>query len=289
MNNKKPILTVVIVTYKSENHIYNCLESMDKYNDLDDNLEVVIIDNTSFSESEIINQNISNKYSFRTVVKFSGGNVGFGKANNIGVELAQGTCICLLNADTIFIENIFKKSIAKFSNPNIRTLGIKLVNEKMGSELSFFFIRGYFASFSSYFVKKLNTLNYMLKGMITTGACMFVRKKDFKIVGGFNPKMFLYHEESYLSRKFLNHFKYNIFYFDNTLRLIHLEKAGKASKTLSVEYYKSMVTYYKFFNFNFKFILMLFYLKQILRKLFGITSNQIVKSEYMQIKNYINT
>ena len=288
MKKSQIILSVVIVTYKSKSHIYNCIESINKHNDLGNKIEVIVIDNTSFLESKTIKQKISNKYSFSTIVEYSGGNVGYGKANNIGVELAKGKYICILNADTIFIEKIFNRAISKFSNTSVRTLGVKLLNEKLESELSFFYIRGYLSSFSSFIVKKLNSLNYKLDCMITTGACMFVRTQDFKQVGGFNPDMFLFHEESYLSRRFLGCFKHNIFYFDKSLRLVHLEKAAKANKSLSLEYYKSMATYYKFFNFNIKLILMIFYVKQTLRKLFGFAGNSISKNEYNHFKHFTN-
>ena len=124
--------------------------------------------------------------------------------------------------------------------------------------------------------------------MITSGACMFVRERDFKVIGGFNPKMFLYHEESYLARKFLNHFDDNIFYFDKTLKLIHLEKSGTASKMLSTEYYKSMVFYYKYFNFNMKCLSKIFYFKQLLSDLFYKPNNTIIENESKLINFFIN-
>lgn len=281
-------LSVVIVTFNSGKYLYNCLDSIQKYNDLDKNLEVIIIDNTSLSESHLIQKNINEKYSFTTIVEYSGSNVGFGKANNIGAKIATGNYICFLNADTILIEKIFKKAIKKFSVANIRTLGVKLLNEKRESELSFFFVRGYFSSFSSFLVFKLNSLNLKFNNMITSGACMFVRERDFKLIGGFNPNMFLYHEESYLARKFLNHFDNNIFYFDKTLKLIHLEKSGPKSKMLSTEYYKSMVFYYKYFNFNMKYLAKIFYFKQLLRYLFFKSNNTIIENESKLINFYIN-
>lgn len=288
INNKIIELSVVIVTFNSGKYLYNCLDSIEEFNDLDNNLEVIIIDNTSLSESQLIQKNINKKYSFTTIVKYSGSNVGFGKANNIGSEIAKGNYICFLNADTILIEKIFKKAIKRFSNLNVRTLGVKLLNEKKESELSFFFIRGYFSSFSSFLVFKLNSLNLKFKNMITSGACMFVRARDFNLVGGFNPNMFLYHEESYLARKFLNHFNNNIFYFDKSLKLIHLEKSGKASKMLSTEYYKSMVFYYKYFNFNIKCLSKIFYFKQILIDLFSKPNKAIIENESKLINFFIN-
>jgi GT2 family glycosyltransferase len=279
-------LSIVIVTYNSQEYIYNCLESINKFNDIGNDLEVIIIDNKSNEDAELMSSKIT--YDFNTRIIYSGNNLGFGVGNNLGVDFAKGEIVCFLNADTILIEKIFKKAIKFFLKPNIRTLGVKLLNEKKESELSFFFVRGYFSSFSSFFVFKLNFFNFKLKNMITSGACMFVRKKDFKLIGGFNPNMFLYHEESYLARKFLNHFDDNIFYFDKTLKLIHLEKSGPASKMLSTEYYKSMVFYYKYFNFNMKYLAKIFYFKQLLKDLFYKRNNAIIENESKLINFFIN-
>ena len=277
-------LSVIIVTYNSGIYVHNCLDSIEKFNDLEDRLEVIIVDNTSRVESESIAQHISGKYSFLTRVEYSGSNVGFGAANNIGADLAEGSHICFLNADTLLTEPIFKRAVDRFSNPNIRTVGPKLLNQKGKSELSFFFIRGYLSSFSSFLVFRLNELNYKFNNMITSGACMFVRKKDFDSIGGFNLNMFLYHEESYLAMKFQKHFRDSIFLFDKSMSVIHLEKSESASAFLAGEYYKSMVFYYKYFGFNTNILLAVSYCKQILRKFSAKSQTANSLSEYEQIK-----
>jgi hypothetical protein len=86
----------------------------------------------------------------------------------------------------------------------------------------------------------------------------------------------------------LSNFDDNIFYFDKTLKLIHLEKSGPASKMLSTEYYKSMVFYYKYFNFNMKFLSKIFYFKQLLRDLFYKPNNTIIENESKLINFFIN-
>ena len=49
MNNhiKRKAVSVVIVTFNSENLIMDCLDSIFKYNDISDDLEVVLVDNCS--------------------------------------------------------------------------------------------------------------------------------------------------------------------------------------------------------------------------------------------------
>ena len=42
-------VSVIIVTYNSEKHIYDCLSSIYRYNDIGDLLEVIIVDNSIYN------------------------------------------------------------------------------------------------------------------------------------------------------------------------------------------------------------------------------------------------
>ena len=62
-------VSVIIVTYNSEKHIYDCLSSIYRYNDIGDLLEVIIVDNNSCNKDlmfESINR-LYPPYVFRSV------------------------------------------------------------------------------------------------------------------------------------------------------------------------------------------------------------------------------
>jgi GT2 family glycosyltransferase len=49
------LISIIIVTYNSEEHIYNCLKSIFKYNDIKDALEVIVVDNCSLNSDKMFN------------------------------------------------------------------------------------------------------------------------------------------------------------------------------------------------------------------------------------------
>lgn len=283
-------LSVVIVTYNSGKYLYNCLDSISKFNDLGENLEVIVVDNFSKNEVNDIKIQTKDKFNFDLRIYYSGGNLGYGSGNNYGFNKARGKYLCFLNPDTILIQYVFKKAIDKFLNRNIRTVGLKLYNEHMKPELSYFFIRGYLSSLSSFMVIILNYFDVKFNNMITSGACLFIRSEDFLQVGGFSSKMFLYHEESFLARKCSHEFKNNVFYYDKSLKIIHLEKTGSISENLKIEYYKSMAYYYRYFKYNETILLMVLYFKDLIRTIYRkITFNQKkVNSEYRLMNESLN-
>ena len=40
-------ISIIIVTYNSQSHIYDCISSINQYNDIGDELEIIIVDNMS--------------------------------------------------------------------------------------------------------------------------------------------------------------------------------------------------------------------------------------------------
>lgn len=89
-------ISIIIVNYNSSDFLYNCIKSIqDSITDV--NYEIIVVDNNSTDESLDICQNIiANNVQ---IVKLDQ-NLGFSKANNIGVKYAKGTVLHFLNPDT---------------------------------------------------------------------------------------------------------------------------------------------------------------------------------------------
>lgn len=91
-------LSIIIINFNSGNYLKNCIESIKKSSLPEDKYEIIIIDNSSNDESlQSINEiQIRNLKIIRNTQ-----NIGFAKANNIGIKQSSGQYILLLNPDTI--------------------------------------------------------------------------------------------------------------------------------------------------------------------------------------------
>ena len=92
---KSKDLSIVIVTFKSENMIFKCLNSIPDY------VEVLIVEN---SNNENFKKNIEDKY-VNVKCILTGSNRGYATANNIGLKKVKTKYALVLNPDTILDKN----------------------------------------------------------------------------------------------------------------------------------------------------------------------------------------
>lgn len=109
--------SIIIVNYNTKKLLDNCVESIYK-KCISKNYEIIVVDNDSSDGScDMITQKYKNVILIKNKV-----NYGFGKANNIGVKVAKGEFILLLNSDTIVQNNIVDEFINYYED-----------NEKQGN------------------------------------------------------------------------------------------------------------------------------------------------------------
>ena len=93
-------LNVVIVTYKSENKIISCIESLPA------NLKVYVVENSSDNNFK---KKIESKFENVECI-LTGGNMGYAVGNNIGLKKVQTKYALVLNPDTV----LSKETIPNF-------------------------------------------------------------------------------------------------------------------------------------------------------------------------------
>jgi len=99
-------VSIIIVNYKTPKLLFECIKSIYDFSN-QFTFEVIVVDNDSDDNSEE-----SIKSNFKEVIWINAGsNLGFGTANNIGIEKSKGEFTLLLNSDTELYENVIYKSI----------------------------------------------------------------------------------------------------------------------------------------------------------------------------------
>ena len=198
-------VSIIIVNYNTLQLTKDCIESIYKQT-LRVSFEIIVVDNASTDDSK---QFLENDSRIRYI--YSKENMGFGRANNIGMMLAQGDYIFLLNSDTILLNDaidlfyekvISRKEMAFYGAwllKNDRTINHSYADlPTMRMEISNL-IKGYFykagilsgVSYSDLYVDK----DFYEVGYIT-GAAMFFSRELYNIYGGFDSSFFLYYEET---------------------------------------------------------------------------------------------
>ena len=112
-------LSVVIVTLKSENVIHECIKSINQ------NIPIIVVEN-----SNNINFKRKIEKSYRNIKCYlTGSNIGYARANNIGLRKVKTKFALVINPDVIIsskqvkqIENIAKQTMQCFLSSKTNTL-----------------------------------------------------------------------------------------------------------------------------------------------------------------------
>lgn len=99
---EKDILSVVIVTWNSEEDIAECLGSIynEHYDEEKLKIETIVIDNKSSDNSVAVTENFIKIFPYDVKIIKNDENLGFTKGCNQGIRVASGNFIMLLNPDT---------------------------------------------------------------------------------------------------------------------------------------------------------------------------------------------
>ena len=128
-------LSIVIVTWNSKKYIYSCVESIFKFYS-DDEVEVIIIDNNSSDDTQLQLRRLRQKYSFVKII-LNEKNIGFAKANNLGILNCSHEFILFLNPDTKLLEkNLHHMQEVLYNNKKVALVGGIHYNQDMSIQPS---------------------------------------------------------------------------------------------------------------------------------------------------------
>ena len=215
-------IAVIIVTYNSELHIYDCLDSIFKYNDIGDALEIIVVDNCS-KGYEAMASSLSSMYGNKIELIQNTKNGGYGQGNNVGIRVASAPLIMIMNPDVRLCEPVFEMVNSVFEDKSdVLMYSLTQRNEQgvIGRSTSWTFrVHPYIAEPLRFLLGKLNV--YWQKYMYFSGACFFVRKSAFEAVGLFDEHIFMYNEEDDIHGRLMKQKGARIIY-DKKHSYIHL-------------------------------------------------------------------
>lgn len=233
-------LSIIIVNYRSEQYLKNCVASLFKYLQKID-FEIIVVNNDAQEQLAEIKVN----YPEALVVDHKR-NIGFGAGCNLGAKNAQGEVLWFLNPDTQIISSEAEKIIRKFSNDKgVGVIGAKLVDEKnnvqkwiAGQEITLASILA--NNFGYTRDKKIWESEKAVACAWVSGGAMFVRKNMFKKLQGFDEKFFMYFEDVDLCKR-ARLADYSVWHYPE-IAVKHL--GGRSRKSFikqKMQYYKSLV------------------------------------------------
>ncbi|MDN5284318.1 MAG: hypothetical protein JWR38_592 [Mucilaginibacter sp.] len=204
-------VSIIIVNYNTTDLTIKCIESIKRFT-VKNSYEVILIDNASQDRSILKVPEIFPEIKFIA----NDTNVGFGRANNIGIKMALGKYVFLLNTDAFLLSDAifsFWTFMEGKENANIACCGGALVDENKETVVSYgnfpsvleaFSSIGFFVLYKKYYKRHIHSgvLNYSEEARevdFICGADMFIRRSVLDKVGLFDPDFFLYFEETELS------------------------------------------------------------------------------------------
>ena len=245
-------ISIIIVSYNVKEYIISCIQSIYKHSKSNYSFEIVVIDNNSrdgtydslikdFPKISLI----KNKY-----------NAGFSSAVNQGVKICQGKYILVLNPDTLFVEDSLVKLINAANNQKgLGALGPALIDEGGALQQSFWRNPSIINTLLSIF--HLDLLNYkknykdkrfnVISDVETiSGAALFLHRKIFNKLNGFNEKLFWMEDIDLCFR--MKKMGYKIYYLPST-KIIHF--SGKSAITnYKVAISNQLLSKIKFFRIH---------------------------------------
>lgn len=201
-------VSVIIVNYNTTELLLAALDSLFEHSDGFE-LQTIVVDNNSTHNPT---DTLFRRYGYKVECLVLPENVGFGRANNAGFELARGRVVFLLNPDTLLINNAVKILLDYIDiHPDVGVVGGNLYDKDsqagvshkyFGESLWFELDSLLYEPFGRLVYGRNRTFNHTGKPLEVAyiiGADMMIRRDVVDKVGFFDPDFFMYAEESELS------------------------------------------------------------------------------------------
>ncbi|PKN65545.1 MAG: glycosyl transferase family 2 [Deltaproteobacteria bacterium HGW-Deltaproteobacteria-12] len=205
-------ISVIIVNWNTKALLLDCVASLYQTT-RKSSLEIIVVDNASTDDSVVALNSMFPQV--HTVVNEK--NLGFAKANNIGIKRAKGRYVCLINSDVKVLDGALDKMRAYMqTRSKIGALGPKTFFGDMQIQKNCreypnlrntfcegFFLSSLFPTVHAFRGSMLNRNDYMSTMQVEglAGCFIMVRREVVAQVGVFDERFFFYSEDLDLCKR----------------------------------------------------------------------------------------
>lgn len=254
-------LSIIIVNYNTYELTKQTIESVFSAN-VSFKYEIILVDNASYDDSisKIKDWLSQQKDKDKVEIIINSENLGFSKANNIGIKRAKGQYILLLNSDTYIVNDCLEKCMNYIEqNKRIGALGCKVLLPD--GTLDHACKRGFPTPEASlYYFLKLHKKNPEKYGAyealhlkedetgevdVLMGAFMLMPKEVLDEVGLLDERFFMYGEDIDLCLR-IKEAGYQIVYYPEA-SIIHYKGGSSKKRRTKViyDFHNAMWLFYK--------------------------------------------
>ena len=232
-----PKVSVVLVNFRGIDDTLNAIKSIQESNYPKDQLEIVVVDNSSGDNSLEKLKGLGNQI----VLIESKENLGFAGGVNLGVSKSSGEIIGLLNNDAKCDVNWISSAVDAFSeDKDIASVASKVLTWD-GSAVDF--VDGSLTWYGMGYKREAmkpteEIIDFKREVLFGTGSALFFKKNIFEEVGGFDERFFMFYEDVDLGWR-LNLLGYKVIYEPKSIAFhkhhASIDKFGKYHENFLLE------------------------------------------------------
>lgn len=196
-------LSIIIVSFNARADLERCLGSLHAAPPAIPH-EIIVVDNGSTDGSADAARRSKDVRVIET-----GSNLGFARANNVGIRASSGSTLLLLNGDAIVPPHAIDRLVEELHrHPDVAVVGPRLVDADGRAELSFGRMIGPFNELRQKILvrgqaRRQPFVSRLVERMTrqtqspdwVSGACLLVRRSDAESVGLIDERYFMYTED----------------------------------------------------------------------------------------------
>lgn len=246
-------ISIIILSWNTRDLLARCLDSIDQHKG-EIQLEIIVVDNASTDGSQAM---LKEKYP-QIALLINNQNLGFAKANNQAMQVAQGDYFLLWNSDAFATPGAIQSLLhLAEKEPRAAIVGAQLRNADNTFQSSyspfpnqwreFLILTGLgrtllgpsYPSLGPEEEKGPQVVNYV------AGACLLVRRQAFQEVGGLDEGYFMYAEEVDWCYTMAKH-DWQVWYQPEA-KVIHLGSASSAGRRpqREADLYRSRIRFFR--------------------------------------------